>query len=146
MATSRMRFTCAGWSIAMTPLSVPTSLSRRTLVCMLACQLLMACGSSQVYKRAGSHANATAASCDQSSADPQCLPHSQTLKQTSPSTTQHKRTLYSREGPAPRAEAGPETWIVLTIFLVSISSLTGFVLLRTLPPFCDASLGCHQAP
>lgn len=55
-------------------------------------------------------------------------------------------TTTTREGPAPRVEAGTESWIILAVFLVSMSALTGFVLLRTLPPFCDASLGCHHSP
>ena len=121
---------------------------RRFWFCVLAGQCLMACSIPQAQQRSmfpvstavlthkGAPGDASAATGRK-----QAVP-----EETEPAGAQSPRTLYSRSGPAPRAETGAETWIVLTVFLVSMSALTGFVLLRTLPPFCDASLGCHQAP
>lgn len=121
---------------------------RRFWFCVLAGQCLMACSIPQAQQRSMFPVSTAALTHEGAPGDTSTAAgREQAVAQDpEPAGTQSPRTLYSRSGPAPRAEAGAETWIVLTVFLVSMSALTGFVLLRTLPPFCDASLGCHQAP
>lgn len=122
--------------------------ARKAWVGGLACQFLMACSTPFFHLRVDADETYDASRIETTLAAPTfpAMEIAQVGPQSASPTDDQRRTIYAREGPAPRAEAGPETWIVLTVFLVSMSALTGFVLLRTLPPFCDASLGCHQAP